>query len=100
MARIVTVVFPTISGTVADQLVVPAAMPEVPKLVPQETWLTATLSLAVPVMTTDEALVEYVPAEGDRMVRVGGVVSGLPAFPPPAGAVTADWRVTVTDLAT
>ena len=99
VARMVTVVFPTISGTVADQLVVPAAIPELPKLVAQVTWLTATLSLAVPVMTTDAAVVESVLAEGDRMVSVGGVVSGLPVFPP-LGAVAADWRVMVTDRAT
>jgi hypothetical protein len=84
-ARTVTVVFPIRTGTVADQLVVPVATPEVPKLVAHVTRLTATLSLAVPLMVTDAAVVDMVAEaeEGDPILSVGGVVSA----PQPAGPV-------------
>ena len=52
------VVFPMRRGTVADQVPVPVATPEVPKLVAHVTRLTATLSLAVPLRVTEAAVVE------------------------------------------
>lgn len=48
----------------ANQLVVPVATPEVPKFVAHEIELTATLSLAVPRIVTEDAVVENVVAEG------------------------------------
>src|ERR1700719_945726 len=62
----------------ADQAVVPAAAPAVPKLVTQETSVTPTLSLAVPEMVTEAAVVDMVPVEGVVMVNAGAVVSGPP----------------------
>src|SRR5579863_9399740 len=93
-ARTVTELFPTRSGIAADQVVVPVATPAVPKLVAQETSVTPTLSLAVPEMATDAALVDMVPVEGVVMVNAGAVVSELP---PPAPVLVMDWRVIVTD---
>ena len=47
-ARTVTTLVPVSRGTTADQLVVPAAVPESPFEVDQVTLLTPTLSLAEP----------------------------------------------------
>lgn len=77
-ARTVTELLPTRSGITAVQAVLPAAIPAVPKLVVQETCVTPTLSLAVPAIVTEAAVVDMVPVEGDVMVNVGAVVSGLP----------------------
>ena len=78
-ARTVTELFPTRSGIAADQEVVPAATPAVPKLVAQETSVTATLSLAMPATMTEDAEVDMLPVEGVVMVNAGAVVS----VPPP-----------------
>ena len=77
LARMVTVLFPTRTRTWADQAVVPLATPVVPKLVLQETCLTPTLSFSVPIRVTEVAVVDMLPVEGDVIVRVGAVVSGL-----------------------
>ena len=96
-ARTVTELFPTRSGIAADQAVVPVATPAVPKLVAQETSVTATLSLAVPLMMTDAAVVDMVPVEGVVMVNAGAVVS-VP--PPPEPVVVTDCRVVATECET
>ena len=80
--------FPTRSGITADQAVVPAATPAVPKLVAQETSVTPTLSLEIPEMVTEAAVVDMVPVEGVVMVSAGAVVSELPPpepLPEPVG---------------
>ena len=94
-ARMVTELFPTSSGMVADQTVVPAAAPAVPKLVAQETRVTPRLSLVVPAMVIDVALVDSVAVEGEVMVKDGAVVS---APPPIGGGVITACRVTVRVL--
>jgi hypothetical protein len=94
VARIVTELFPTRSGIEADHLGVPVATPAVPKLVAQETSVTATLSLAVPAIMTEAAVVDMVPVEGVVMVSAGAVVS---APPPPGRLVETGCRVMVTD---
>ena len=100
-ARTVTEVFPTRSGIAADQAVVPEAMPAVPKFVAQDTSVTPTLSLAVPAMVTEAAVVDMVPVEGEVIVMAGAVVSRLPPpEPPPEPVVVTDCRVTVTDCDT
>ena len=96
-ARTVTELLPTRSGSAADQAVVPVATPAVPKLVAQETSVTATLSLAVPAMVTEAAVVDMVPVEGVVMVSAGTVVSG---FPPPGPVPVTDCRVMVTEFET
>ena len=80
-ARTVTELLPTINGMDADQAMVPDATPAWPKLVAQDTNATPTLSLAVPAMVTDAALVDMVAEEGEVMVKLGGVVSVLPPEP-------------------
>jgi hypothetical protein len=97
-ARTVTELLPTRSGIAADQAAVPLASPAVPKFVAQETSVTPTLSLAVPEMITEAAVVDMVPVEGVVMVNAGAVVSGLPPpEPPPEPVVVTDCRVMVTD---
>jgi hypothetical protein len=60
-------------------------------LVAQETSVTPTLSLAMPAMVTEAAVVDIVPAEGAVIVRAGAVVSGLPPpVPPPEPVVVTD----------
>ncbi len=98
-ARTVTELFPTISGMAADQTVVPEATPAWPKLVAQETSATPTLSLAVPEMKTEAAVVDRAPEAGEVMVKLGGVVSVLP-LPVPGPVVLTDCRVTLTDFDT
>jgi len=90
--RSVTEWFPTRSGITADQAMVPVATPAVPKLVAQETRVTPVLSLAVPAMVTEAAVVDSVPVEGVVMVNAGAVVSE----PPPP--VIGDCRVMATDF--
>jgi hypothetical protein len=59
-----------------DQAVVPAAIPLPPALFVQETWVTATSSLAVPASASGVAVAAYVAAEvGVPMLSVGAVVS-------------------------
>ena len=99
VARTVTELFPTISGIAADQAVVPAATPAWPKLVAQDTSATPTLSLAMPAMVTEAAVVDRVPVAGEVMVKLGAVVSGPPP-PVPGPVVLTDCRVTVTDFDT
>ena len=67
--------FPISRGTVADQAVVPLAIPDVPKLLLQVTCFTPTLSLAVPLSVTEAAVVDIVAVEGEAIVSAGAVVS-------------------------
>ena len=80
----VTTFDPTNSGIVADQFVVPLAVPEPPVFVDHVTLVTPTLSLAVPLNAIADANVDRLVAPGDPMVNVGGVVSD-----PPGGEETA-----------
>ena len=98
-ARTVTELFPTINGMAADQTVVPDATSAWPKLVAQETKATPTLSLAVPAMVTDAAVVDIVADDGEVSVRLGGVVSVFPP-PVPEPVVLTVCRVTMTDFDT
>src|SRR2546422_7940124 len=60
----------------AVQLVVPVAVPLPPRLLAHVTWVTPTLSDAVPPRVRGELLVVIVGLEvGDVMVIAGGVVS-------------------------
>ena len=78
---------------------VPEATPAEPKLVAQETSATPTLSLAMPAMITEAAVVDRVPEAGEVMVKLGAVVSAPP--PPVPGPVElTDCRVMVTDFDT
>jgi hypothetical protein len=94
-ARTVTELFPTMSGIAADQAVVPEATPAWPKFVAQDTSATPTLSLAMPAIVTEAAVVDMVPDEGDVMVKLGAVVSVLP-LPGLVGVVLTDCRVALT----
>jgi hypothetical protein len=61
---------------VADQLVVPVALPPPPRLFAHDTWVTPTLSPAVPPRLNDAALVVCVALEvGEMIATVGSVVS-------------------------
>jgi hypothetical protein len=71
----VTTLEPTSSGIAADQLFVPLAVPELPVLVDHVTFVTPTLSLAVPLKAMVVADVETEVPPGDPTVKVGGVVS-------------------------
>lgn len=68
--------FPTSSGTLADQFVVPEAVPESPKDVDHFTDVTPTLSLAVPLTVKLAEEVETTVDPGDVMFSDGGVLSG------------------------
>lgn len=59
----------------ADQLVVPAAVPASPFEVDQVTRVTPTLSLAVPLTAMDADEVDTIVSEGTRICKDGGVVS-------------------------
>ena len=72
----VMVLVPTNRGTVADHAEVPEATPEFPVDVVHFTTVTPTLSVAVPLMAIEAAEVETMVKSGDRMVTVGGTVSG------------------------
>jgi hypothetical protein len=105
----VTELFPTMSGMEADQEVVPEATPAWPKFVAQDTNATPTLSLAVPEMVTEAAVVDMVVDEGEVMAKLGGVVSVPPPPVPgvvvpgvvvPGAVVLTVCRVTLTDFDT
>ena len=69
------VLVPTSRGTLADQAVVPDAMPEDPVELLHLTELTATLSLALPAMASDETVVELMVNPGESIDSVGATVS-------------------------
>lgn len=97
-ARIVMAFDPIKTGTVALQLLVPAAMPDAPKLFAQVTLATPTLSPAVPLITIDASVVENVLEAGEVMAIDGGVVSdGLGGG---VGTTILDRRVTVIGFET
>src|SRR5262245_15241170 len=64
----------------AVQLVVPVAVPEPPRLLAQVTWVTPTLSDAVPCRVMEALPVVYEAPDGDVIETVGFVVSA--AFTP------------------
>ena len=66
---------PTRRGTLADQAVVPAAIPDDPVELVHLTEVTATLSLALPAMAMDEAVVELMVNPGESIDSVGATVS-------------------------
>src|SRR5437867_273344 len=69
------------------QLVVPVAVPLPPRLLAHVTWVTPTLSDAVPPRITKELLVVKVGLEvGDVIVIAGGVVSGPVPVPVPVAS--------------
>jgi hypothetical protein len=99
----VTAFEPTSNGIEALHCVVPAAVPEVPVLVDQVTAVTPVLSLAVPLTLMDAAVLAMDDDDGELIVSVGGVVSGLP---PEVGEVgvgdtgDSDWRITMSNCET
>src|SRR5882724_8506180 len=75
----------------ADQLVVPVAGPLPPWLLLQVSWVTPTLSLAVPLRVRGVVFVVKVLAVvGLVMATVGGVASGG-GVPPPTNVFMSDW---------
>src|SRR3972149_5143798 len=79
----------------ADQLVVPLAVPLPPRSFAHVTWVTPTLSAAVPRSVSRRLPVLYVaPVVGEVMATVGGVVSvwtvrvAVPVLPKASRAVT------------
>src|SRR5262245_26488526 len=65
----------------AVQLVVPVAVPLPPRLFAHVTWVTPTLSDAVPASVSGELLVLKVEADvGDVLVTVGGLVASTVLF--------------------
>jgi len=69
------------------QLVVPVAVPLPPRLFAHVTWVTPTLSDAVPPRVRRELLVVKVGLEvGDVIVIAGGVVSGPVPVPVPVAS--------------
>lgn len=74
-ALTVTVLLPTSSGTVADQDVVPLAVPAPPVDVVHCTDETPALSLAVPLTEILAEETETTEEPGETIVRVGGTVS-------------------------
>jgi hypothetical protein len=79
------VLLPIRSGIVADQLLVPEAVPDAPVLVDHVTLATAVLPEEVPANVRDCELVAIVVPPGEIIDRVGGVVS----VPPGLGGVGA-----------
>ena len=73
----VTALVPTRSGTLADHLLVPAAVPEYPFEVVHCTDTTPTLSLAVPLTAIEAEDVATIVNPGETIFRDGGVVSPL-----------------------
>ena len=73
----VTTLVPTRSGTLADHLAVPAAVPEYPFEVVHFTATTPTLSLAVPLTAMEAEDVATIVNPGERILSDGGVVSPL-----------------------
>jgi hypothetical protein len=76
-ARMVTTLLPTSSGTLADHLLVPEAVPEYPVELVHFTAATPTLSLAVPLTAMEEEDVATMVDPGETIVSDGGVVSAL-----------------------
>jgi hypothetical protein len=76
-ARMVTTLLPTRSGTLADHLPVPAAVPEYPFEVVHFTATTPTLSLAVPLTAMEAEDVATIVNPGERILSDGGVLSAL-----------------------
>ena len=68
---------PTSSGTVADQLLVPEAVPESPVELVHFTAATPTLSVAVPLTAMETKDVATTVNAGETILSDGGVVSGL-----------------------
>ena len=73
----VTTLLPTSSGTLADHLLVPEAVPEYPVEVVHFTAATPTLSLAVPLNAMEAEDVATIVTPGEMIVSDGGVVSLL-----------------------
>ena len=73
----VTTLVPTRSGTLADHLAVPAAVPEYPFEVVHFTATTPTLSLAVPLTAMEAEDVATIVNPGERILSDGGVLSAL-----------------------
>ena len=73
----VTTLLPTSSGTVADHLLVPEAVPEYPVELIHFTAATPTLSLAVPLNAMEAEDVATIVSPGDMILSDGGVVSPL-----------------------
>lgn len=65
---------PVINGMVADQVVVPVAVPEVPKFVDHFTDVIPAASDAVPETMTNAAYVASVDVTDDVIVKVGGAL--------------------------
>ena len=70
-----TTLVPTSRGIFADQETVPAAVPASPVELVHLTAVTATLSLAVPLMAIVDAVVDTMVNPGDWISSAGGVVS-------------------------
>ena len=73
----VTTLLPTRSGTLADQLRVPEAVPEYPVELLHFTAATPTLSLAVPLTAMEAEDVATIVNPGERILSDGGVLSAL-----------------------
>ena len=73
----VIALLPTSSGTVADHLVVPEAVPEYPVELVHFTAATPTLSLAVPLIAMEAEEVDTIVNPGATILSDGGVVSPL-----------------------
>jgi hypothetical protein len=72
-ARTITTLSPATRGTCADQLVVPAAVPEPPVDVDHVTEVTPELSAAVPVTVRNAAVVLRMVEAGEVIRSEGGV---------------------------
>ena len=75
----VTTLLPTRSGTLADQLRVPEAVPEYPVELVHFTAATPTLSLAVPLTAMVAEDVATMVNPGETILSDGGVASALAA---------------------
>ena len=71
----VTVLVPTSSDTTADQVLVPAAVPEAPVDVDQRTAVTPTLSEAVPAIVIEAVFTEMMLVPDEVIWIDGGVLS-------------------------
>ena len=72
-----TALLPTSSGTLADHLLVPEAVPEYPVELVHFTTATPTLSLAVPLTAMEAEDVATIVNPGETILSDGGVVSPL-----------------------
>jgi hypothetical protein len=84
-ARTITTLSPVTRGTCADQLVVPAAVPEPPVDVDHVTEVTPELSAAVPVTVRDAAVVLRIVEAGEVIRSDGGVGLALTVGVPGVG---------------